>query len=181
MSGENYLDTLGFDFNLIDSPEKIYDILVSFKQEKGKKGEKGQEGKKVKGYSFESAETREEWVMELARYLKRNLSRMYEATWNPQILEDEKYHKREFSFYWKSLTAEQKLNILYLGCFDSKQLMLKLIDMDIPLSPGYLETEIEDLLKLDKNEFCNKIFKCKLKKSASKIYHYYGLVYNRWK
>lgn len=36
-------------------------------------------------------------------------------------------------------------------------------------------------MKMDKNEFCNRIFKCKLKKCASKVYSYYGLIYNRWK
>ena len=63
-------------------------------------------------------------------------------TWNPQILDDEKNRKREFSFFWKYLNHEEKLSILYLGCCDIKELMLKLIDMDIPLNPTLLETEI---------------------------------------
>ena len=39
MSGENYLDTIGFDFNLVESPEKIYDLVTYFREEKLKKSE----------------------------------------------------------------------------------------------------------------------------------------------
>ena len=39
MSCENYLDTVGFDFNLIESPEKIYDLVTYFREEKFKKNE----------------------------------------------------------------------------------------------------------------------------------------------
>lgn len=49
--------------------------------------------------------------------------------------------------------------------------------MDIQLNPTIIETEIQDLMKMDKNQFCNRIFKCKLKKCASKVYSYYGLIY----
>lgn len=34
---------------------------------------------------------------------------------------------------------------------------------------------------MEKNEFCNKIFKCKFKKSLSPIIAYYEVVYNVWK
>lgn len=53
--------------------------------------------------------------------------------------------------------------------------------MDIPLHPAHLEKEIEDLLKIEKNDFCNRIFKSKLKKSDLKMSIYHGLIYNRWK
>lgn len=53
--------------------------------------------------------------------------------------------------------------------------------MDILLNPTHLEDEIEDLMQMDKNDFCNRIFKCKLKKSSSHMYSYYGLIYNKWK
>ena len=53
--------------------------------------------------------------------------------------------------------------------------------MDIPLNPALLEAEIEDLMRMEKNEFCNRIFKCKLKKSSQQIFSYYGLIYNKWK
>jgi hypothetical protein len=34
---------------------------------------------------------------------------------------------------------------------------------------------------MEKNEFCNKIFKCKFKKSLCPIIGYYEVVYNLWK
>ena len=42
------------------------------------------------------------------------------STWNPQILEDEKYKKIEYSFFWKNLSPSEKLKLLYLDCFDEK-------------------------------------------------------------
>lgn len=44
-----------------------------------------------------------------------------------------------------------------------------------------LSLEIEELLKLEKNDFCNRIFKCKFKKSITAIIDYYELVYQLWK
>ena len=34
---------------------------------------------------------------------------------------------------------------------------------------------------MDKNDFCNRIFKSKLKKCDSKMSSYHGLIYNKWK
>ena len=103
MSGEYYLDTLGFDFNMVECPEKIYDLLSFFKEEKNKKVEETGKEKKVKAYNFEGSANKEEWVIELVKFLKKNLARSYGRTWNPQILDDEKNRKREFSFFWKYL------------------------------------------------------------------------------
>lgn len=36
-------------------------------------------------------------------------------------------------------------------------------------------------MKLEKNDFCNRIFKCKFKKSITAIIDYYELVYQLWK
>ena len=44
-----------------------------------------------------------------------------------------------------------------------------------------LEKEIACLLKLEKNEFCNRIFKCKLKKSLTALTDYHCLIYSLWK
>ena len=30
MSDDEYLDSLGFDFNMIENPEKLYDFLIMF-------------------------------------------------------------------------------------------------------------------------------------------------------
>lgn len=36
-------------------------------------------------------------------------------------------------------------------------------------------------MKLEKKEFCNRIFKCKTKKILSPAIHYYQLLYLHWK
>lgn len=37
------------------------------------------------------------------------------------------------------------------------------------------------MLSLEKNEFCNKIFKCKLKKAMNPLFDYYEQIYSIWK
>jgi Mg-chelatase subunit ChlI len=54
-------------------------------------------------------------------------------------------------------------------------------ERDVAVKALELELEMEELLKLEKNEFCNRIFKCKLKKLLAPISGYYELVYQQWK
>lgn len=71
---------------MVECPEKIYDLLTYFKEEKNKKVEETPKEKKAKTYNFEGTSNKEEWVLELVKFLKRNLVRLYGITWNPQIL-----------------------------------------------------------------------------------------------
>jgi len=48
-----------------------------------------------------------------------------------------------------------------------------MIQQNMPISFTELEKEVEEMMKLEKNEFCNRVFKCKLKKIASPIIYYY--------
>ena len=40
----------------------------------------------MKSYNFEATLNKEEWVLELVKFIKRNLAKLYGITWNPQIL-----------------------------------------------------------------------------------------------
>ena len=37
------------------------------------------------------------------------------------------------------------------------------------------------MMQMEKNQFCNKIFKCKLKKSLTYFTDYHELIYKQWK
>lgn len=72
------------------------------------------------------------------------------------------------------MTPEDKENFLLLQCEslnDLKQLL------EAPITPKELEREIKDLLKMDRNEFCNRLLKCKLKRSNDPIRTYYKQLY----
>lgn len=52
---------------------------------------------------------------------------------------------------------------------------------NMPISLTEIEKEVEDMMKLETNEFCNRVFKCKLKKITSPIIYYYESLYIYWK
>lgn len=60
-------------------------------------------------------------------------------------------------------------------------LALWLSARQIELPPADIKREMEELLKLDKNDFCNRVFKCKLKKATLPVLDYYELLYAHWK
>ena len=63
--------------------------------------------------------------------------------------------------------------ILLLGRQNLMALHEWMMQQNMPISFTELEKEVEDMMKLEKNEFCNRVFKCKLKKIASPIIYYY--------
>lgn len=73
------------------------------------------------------------------------------------------------------------MRILLLGRQSVMAVYEWMIEEERPISLTDLEKEIEDLMKLEKNEFCNRVFKCKLKKISSPIINYYESLYVFWK
>ena len=70
---------------------------------------------------------------------------------------------------------------MYLGAEDFKQLIVNLVDQKIHIRPNELETEISSLLKIEKKEFCNKLFKWKLKRTSYSLCDYIELFFTKIK
>lgn len=83
--------------------------------------------------------------------------------------------------FWRNLSEENKRKLLLLNKDDFIALSSYLAERKIHLSAADLERECADLAQMEKNEFCNKIFKCKLKKSLTYFTDYHELVYKLWK
>lgn len=73
------------------------------------------------------------------------------------------------------------MRILLLGRQSIMALHEWMLEQNTPVSLSDLEREVEELIKLEKNEFCNRVFKCKLKKISSPIIGYYESLYVFWK
>lgn len=132
-------------------------------------------------------------MIEILNFLRQEVllrfrESMLDCQFISKSLEQEKRRKKEFNTYWKYLSQESRQNLLfirkkiyYIGHSSIAELHKWLTINDVFLSEEELKAEIEELLKMEKNEFCNKIFKCKFKKSLCPIISYYEIVYNVWK
>lgn len=74
-----------------------------------------------------------------------------------------------------------KQKLLLLGHSNAESLCEWLNDQGVAVKLNDIQKELEELLKLERNDFCNRIFKCKLKRILSPIINYYELVYHEWK
>lgn len=83
-----------------------------------------------------------------AHQIEASLSQKIYEKWDPKVLDLEKNQKKEYANFWKNLSEEARLNFLYLGAEDFKQLIIYLVDQKIHPRPAELEAEVFALLKI---------------------------------
>jgi hypothetical protein len=122
--GHDFLDHLCFDFSLLESPERLFDMLTAnVRQEQARLLEEALLSKRTVQTMqkiIEESKIKELVLDELFSFMREAVllnfrNSLIDSQRITHLLEEEKQRKKDFSIFWRNITPEHRQNLLLLG------------------------------------------------------------------